>query len=106
MADLLYQAVLEKFTSEQFDEEFEFDGFIPENTTVNTKTVTATKIDGTDATAAVVITSSKSGTIVTVTLNTGSEETAYIIKVAVTASDATPSVLIKLMNVTSPGVYR
>ena len=106
MADLLYQGVLEKFTSEQFDEDFEFDGVIPENTNVNTKTVTATKIDGTDDTAAVVITSSKSGTVVTVTLNTGSEETAYIIKVAVTATDATPSVLTKLLNVTSPGIYR
>ena len=106
MADLAYQAVLEKFTGEEFDEAFEFDGFIPENTTVNTASATATKIDGTDATAAVVQAVSKSGTIVTVTLNTGSVETAYLIKVTVAASDATPSVQVKLLNVTSPGVYR
>jgi hypothetical protein len=106
MADLLYQAVLEKITGEQFDEEFEFDGFIPESTNVNSRTVSATKVDGTDATSAVVISSSYSGTVVTVTLNTGSTETAYIIKVAVVATDATPSVMVKLLNVTSPGVYR
>lgn len=106
MADLLYAAVLERSTGEQFDEEFEFSGFIPEGTTVNTATVTVTKQDGTDATSSVYISKSISGTTVTVTLNSRTEETAYLVKVAVAASDTTPTVRTKLLNVTSPGVYR
>lgn len=106
MADLLYNAVLEKLTGEQFDEAFEFDGIIPESTSVTYRVVTVTKIDGTDATAEVAITSTFSGSIVTVTLNTGSDETSYIIKVSVHASDATPAVMVKLLNVSLPGAYR
>lgn len=106
MADLLYNAVMEKLTGEQFDEEFEFDGIIPESTTVTYRTITATKADGTDATTAVAISSSFSGSIVTVTLNTGSVETSYVVKVVVHASDATPAVMTKLLNVSLPGAYR
>mgnify|MGYP001615684848 CR=1 FL=1 len=106
MADLIYQAVLEKFTGEQFDEEFKFDGIIPENTTVTAEVVTATKVDGTNVTDTVIVATSHATTIVTVTLNTGSEETAYLILVRVTASDLTPQVQSKILNVTSPGIYR
>lgn len=106
MADLLYAAVLERFTGEQFNEEFEFDGIIPESTSVNTATVTVTKQDGTDATSTVYVSKSISGTVVTVTLRSGSEETSYIIKVAVVASDTTPTMRVKLLNVSLPGVYR
>ena len=106
MADLLYNGVLEKLTGEQFDEEFEFDGIIPESTTVTYRTVTVTKANGMDATATAAISSSFTGSIVTVTLNTGSVETSYIIRVSVHASDATPAVMIKLLNVSLPGAYR
>lgn len=106
MADLLYASVLEKSTQEQFDEGFEFNGIIPESTTVFSRSVSATRIDGVDVTDEVVVGSSFSGTIVTVTLATGAEDTAYLIRVAVESSTGTPSVLTKLLNVTEPGVYR
>lgn len=106
MADLLYKTVLEKFTGEQFDEDFDFAGVIPENTTVRSATVTVTKQDGTNSTDTVYIGQSIATTIVTVTLYTGTEETAYIVKVVVTASDLTPAVQTKLLNVTGFGVYR
>ena len=106
MADLLYAGVLERFTGEQFSEEFEFSGYIPASTTVNTATVTITSVDGTDVTSSVFVSKSISSTTVTVTLNTGSTETGYLVKVAVVASDLTPQVQTKLLNVTSPGIYR
>lgn len=106
MADLLYAGVLEKFTGEQFDEDFDFSGVIPEGTTVASATVTVINANGSDATPDVFVSKSIATTIVTVTLNTGSTETAYIVKVTVAASDATPALMVKLMHVTSPGVYR
>lgn len=106
MADLLYAAVLEKFTGEQFDEDFDFDGTIPEGTTVVSADVTVTETDGTDATEDVYIDQAISSDVVTVTLHTGSTETAYLVRVEVAASDTTPAVLSKLLNVTAPGLYR
>lgn len=106
MADLLYNAVIEKITGEQFDEEFEFEGFIPEDTTVSSHVVTVTRADGEDVTEDVVVESSHATTIVTVTLKTLTTDTSYLIKVTVTASDLTPSAQVKLMNVTAPGVFR
>lgn len=106
MADLMYAAVLEKSTGEQFSEEFEFDGYIPESTTVSTFTVAVTKVDGTDKTTEVVDSSSKSGTVVTVVLKTLTEETAYTVTVSVVASNLAPGKQSKLLNVTSPGAYR
>jgi hypothetical protein len=106
MADLLYQAVLEKFTGEEFNETFDFEGFIPESNTVASRVVTATRMDGVDATAAVIVSSSISSDTVVVTIRTGSTETGYIIKVTVLSSTNTPAVQIKLLHVTSPGAYR
>lgn len=106
MADLLYTAILEKMTGETFDEVFDFDGIIPESRTVVTATVTVTKVDGTDATASVYVSKTISSATVTVKLNTGSTETAYLIRVAVVVSDASTAVQTKLLNVTTPGVYR
>jgi len=106
MADLLYQSVLEKFTGEQFNEAFNFDGVIPENTTVTTASVLVTKADGTDATATVFKAKSISSTTVTVTLYTGTTEASYIVQVTVAASDTTPQRMVKLLNVTAAGVYR
>jgi hypothetical protein len=106
MADLIYAAVLEKFTGEQFNETFDFDGTIPESTTVVTAAVTVTKSDGTDATSTVYVSKSISSDVVTVTLRSGSEETAYLVHVSVAASDTTPAVLNKLLNVTAHGLYR
>ena len=105
MADLLYQAVLERFTGEEFDEIFDFDGIIPESTTVTSHTVQVTRKDGTNVTDTVKVSSSHATTIVTVTLNTGSEETSYIVKVSVVASDLTPAVRAKLLHVTDFGAF-
>lgn len=106
MADLLYQAVLERITGEQFDEEFEFDGFIPESTTVTSHVVTVTRADGVLVTDDVVVESSQATTIVTVTLKTLTTDTSYLIKVTVVASDLTPAAQTKIMNVTAPGIFR
>ncbi len=106
MADLLYAAVIEKFTGEQFDEDFDFDGIIPEGTTVTTATVTVAKVDGTDATSTVFKDKTVSGSVVTVTLYTGTSETGYVVKVVVAASDTSPANQTKLLNVTEPGAYR
>lgn len=106
MADLLYNAVLEKYAEGDFDEVFEFDGIIPESTTVTDKTVTVTRDDGVDVTDSLVSAVSHSGTTVTVSIHPGTTETAYAIKVVVTASDLSQSVMLKLLNVVSAGVYR
>ncbi len=106
MADLLYQDVIEKITGEQFDETFDFNGIIPESTTVSSHVVTVTRMDGVDVSSSAVIESSHATTIVTVTLNTLSIDTGYLIKVTVQASDLTPAGMVKLLNVTVPGAYR
>ena len=106
MADLLYTSVLEKFAGEQFDEEFDFDGFIPESTSVSSAVVTVVTSTGADVTEDKVVSYSISGTVVTVTLSMGSEEAVYLIKVVATSSTNVPSVQLKLLNVTSPGVFR
>ena len=106
MADLLYTAVLEKFAGEQFDEAFDFDGFIPESTNVSSAVVTAVSTLGADITADVVLATAISGTVVTVTLRAGSAETAYIVKVVATSTSNVPSVQVKLFNITAPGVFR
>ena len=106
MADLLYTGVLDKFAGEQFDEEFDFDGFIPESTNVNSAVVTAVSTLGADITADKVISYSISGTVVTVTLLAGSDEGAYFVKVVATSTSNVPSVQVKLFNITAPGVFR
>jgi hypothetical protein len=106
MADLLYTAVLEKFAGEQFDEAFDFDGFIPESTSVVSTVITAISTTGVDITADVVVSSSISGDIVTVTLRAGTEERAYFVKVVATSSSNIPSVQVKLFNITAPGIFR
>ena len=106
MADLLYTAVLERFAGEQFDEEFDFDGFIPESTNVSSAVVTAISSSGADVTADVVLATAISGTVVTVTIDTGLGEAWYVIKVVATSTSNVPSVQLKQLNVTSPGGYR
>ena len=106
MADLLYTAVLEKFVGEQFDEDFDFDGFIPESTNVVGAVVTVTSTAGTDVTDTIHVSHSISGTVVTVTLRAGSSEAGYIVKVVATSTSNVPSVQLKLLNVTAPGVFR
>jgi len=106
MADLLYTAVLERFTDEQFDEDFEFSGFIPESTTVFSAVVSAINSTGANVTDDRVVTHSISGTVVTVTLRAGSTEGPYLIKVVATSTSNVPSVQTKLLNVTAPGLYR
>ena len=106
MADLLYAAIIEKMTGETFDEVFDFDGIIPEGKTVVTAVVTVTRVDGTDATSTVYVSQTISSATVTVKLRSGAVETAYLIKVAVTASDTSTAVQTKLLNVSAPGVYR
>jgi len=106
MADLLYTAVLERFTDEQFDEEFEFDGFIPENTDVNSAVVSATNSTGTNVTDDLIVTYSVSGSVVTVTILAPASEGPYLIKVVATSTSNVPTVQVKLLNVTAPGLYR
>ena len=106
MADLLYQAVLEKVTGEQFDEDFEFSGFIPEGTTVSSAVVLVVNSSGVDVTADRFVSKSISGTVVTVSLSAGAVEDGYVVKVTATSTSAVPSVQTKLLNVTAPGVYR
>lgn len=106
MADLLYTAVLERFAGEQFDEEFDFDGFIPESTNVSSAVVTAISSSGADVTADVVLATAISGTVVTVTLLAGYDEGAYFVKVVATSTSNVPSVQVKLFNITAPGVFR
>jgi len=106
MADLLYAGVIEKITGEKWDEAFDFSGVIPESTTITYFTVTVKRADGVlspdsyNADA-----SSASSQTVTVSLNSLTSETSYIIDVSVKASDTTPAHLTKLLNVTAPGVY-
>ena len=106
MADLIYTRVIERSTNEDFDEEFDFDGFIPENTTVTDQDVTITRADGTIVTDDVLLSASHATTIVTLSLRTGSSDTAYIITVKATASNQSQSIQTKLLNVSAPGVYR
>ena len=105
MADLLYMDVIERFTGEQFDEAFAFSGIVPEGTSVNTATVTITQSDGTSLTDSVLINKTISSTTVTLTLKMPSSECSFVVKVAVVASDLTPSVRAKLFNVSSLGVF-
>jgi len=105
MADLLYSAVLEKTTGEQFSEEFDFDGIIPENTSVTDHEVEVRRADGVLATDDVVESSSHATTIVTVVLNTLETETAYVIKVSVVTSNLSYARQHKLLNVVNPGVF-
>lgn len=108
MADLIYGAVLERFTDEEFDDSFEFEGMLPESDRIGDITsVTATKVDGTDATDDVIIGYSSTGTALVVTLNTGSTETAYVIVAIITSLlTAAPFTMTKLLNVTATGLYR
>lgn len=106
MADLIYAAILEKFPGEQFTEDFDFNGFIPESTTVVTASVTVTKNDGTDATDTIYKSKTISGTVVSVVLYTSTADAGYTVSVSVVASDTSPCQLTKLVNVTTPGVYR
>lgn len=105
MSDLLYQDVIEKFAGETFDETFEFSGTIPEDTTVTARIVTALDSAGNDVTGSVVNLSVMSGTTVVVTIDTLAVDENYVIKVSVTASDASKATQIKLVNVTVPGLY-
>lgn len=105
MADLLYMDVVERFVGEQFNETFDFSGIIPASTTVRSAVVTVTKNDGTDLTGTVLISQSLSTTIVTCTLLMPTSECSLVVKVAVVASDLTPSARAKLFNVSAFGVY-
>lgn len=105
MADLLYLDVRERFVGEQFDEDFDFSGIVPESTSVTTATATITQSDGTNLTDSVLIAQSISSTTVTLTLKMPSTECSFVVKVSVVASDLTPSVRAKLFNVSSLGAF-
>jgi methionine-rich copper-binding protein CopC len=105
MPDLVYRKVIEKLTNEQWDETFDFSGIIPESTNVVSYTVTATKEDGTDVSDSMVISDSVATTIVTVTLNSLTAAASYTVRVNAVATDTTPAVMIKLLNVSKAGVY-
>lgn len=105
MADLLYLDVVERFVGEQFNEAFAFSGIVPESTSVHTAVATVTKSDGTDLTDTVLIAQSISSTTVTLTLKMPSTECSLVVKVAVVASDLTPTVRAKLFNVSSLGAF-
>jgi len=106
MADLLYTAVIEKYIGEQFDEEFEFSGFIPESTNVNSAVVLILDSSGVDVTDVRKVAQSISGTVVTVSISTGTVETGYVVRVTATSTSNVPAMQSKLLNVTAPGVYR
>jgi len=106
MADLLYLDTIEKLTGEQWTEQFDFNGIIPENTTVASHGITVLRNDGTDVTSSVVDSSSHATTIVSVVLKSLTSEASYLIKVTGKASDNTDFARAKLLHVTPLGAYK